>query len=153
MAKLIAGGLGTQIMHISIGGFDTHSQQANAHTELLQAVDAGISAFYEDLNQMGVANDVLMMTFSEFGRRVRENGSQGTDHGSVAPMFILGNPTNGGIFGEHPSLSNLDKNKDMLHQIDFRSVYATVLKSWLGVDSADILGTKFENLGFVNGPS
>lgn len=151
IAQLIAGGLGTQIMHVSIGGFDTHASQAATHTELLQSVDTGLAAFYQDLIQLGVADDVLMMTFSEFGRRVRENGSLGTDHGTAAPMFILGNPAKAGLYGQHPGLgvNDLDKNGDMIYQVDFRSVYSTVLESWLGVDPADVLGQKFENLGFV----
>jgi uncharacterized protein (DUF1501 family) len=92
-----------------------------------------------------------MMSFSEFGRRVRENGSSGTDHGTAAPMFILGDPTNAGIIGDHPGLgvNDLDDNNDLVHEIDFRSVYSTVLESWLGVDPADILGERFENLNFV----
>lgn len=151
LAKLIAGGLSTQIMHVSIGGFDTHSQQAQDHAGLLQAVDSGLAAFYQDLVQMGVADDVLLMTFSEFGRRVRENGSLGTDHGTAAPMFVMGNPAQGGLFGAHPSLSasDLDDNEDMVFQVDFRSVYSTVLESWLGVEPTDILGARYENLGFV----
>jgi len=151
VAQLIAGDLGTQIMHVSIGGFDTHASQDAAHTELLQSVDAGVDAFYQDLIQLGVADDVLLMTFSEFGRRVRENGSLGTDHGTAAPMFILGNPVQAGLYGQHPGLgaNDLDKNGDMVYQVDFRSVYSTVLESWLGVDPADVLGQKFENLGFV----
>ncbi|HEY5596204.1 MAG TPA: DUF1501 domain-containing protein [Candidatus Bipolaricaulota bacterium] len=151
LAKLIAGGLSTQIMHVSIGGFDTHSQQAQDHVGLLQAVDTGLAAFYQDLVQMGVADDVLLMTFSEFGRRVRENGSLGTDHGTAAPMFVMGNPAQGGLFGAHPSLnaSDLDDNEDMVFQVDFRSVYSTVLESWLGVEPTDVLGARYENLGFV----
>jgi len=151
IAKLISGGLGTQIMHVTIGGFDTHSQQAKTHTELLQAVDGGLGALYEDLGQLGIADDVLLMSFSEFGRRVKENGSQGTDHGTAAPMFVLGNGAQGGLYGQQPGLgkNDLDKNGDLLFQVDFRSVYSTVLESWLGVDPADVLGQRFENLGFV----
>lgn len=151
IAQLIGGGLGTQIMHVSIGGFDTHAEQPEMHANLLSSVDTGVAAFYEDLVNMGVADDVLLMSFSEFGRRVRENGSSGTDHGTSAPMFILGNPTIAGLYGEHPGLdtNSLDNNGDMLHNVDFRSVYSTVLESWLGVDPADILGARYENLGFV----
>jgi len=142
---------GADVMHVSIGGFDTHSQQAQDHVGLLQAVDTGLAAFYQDLVQMGVADDVLLMTFSEFGRRVRENGSLGTDHGTAAPMFVMGNPAQGGLFGAHPSLnaSDLDDNEDMVFQVDFRSVYSTVLESWLGVEPTDVLGARYENLGFV----
>jgi len=151
LAQMIGGGLGTQIMHVSIGGFDTHAEQPDAHANLLNSVDTGVAAFYEDLVSMGVSDDVLLMSFSEFGRRVRENGSSGTDHGTAAPMFILGNPTVSGIYGQHPGLgvNALDNNGDMAHHVDFRSVYSTVLENWLGVDPTDILGARYENLGFV----
>ncbi len=149
VAKLIAGGLGTQVMHVQIGGFDTHAEQSEMHAQLLSAVDTGVAAFYQDLAGMGLADDVLMMTFSEFGRRVRENGSLGTDHGTAAPMFVLGNPARGGVLGEPPDLRDLDDNGDLKFAIDFRSVYATVLERWLGVDAADVLGARYELLEFV----
>lgn len=153
IAQIIAAGVGTQIMHVAIGGFDTHANQSIerpvSHQTLLERVDAGMNALYQDLTQMGIANDVLIMTFSEFGRRVRENGSQGTDHGTAAPLFALGNRVKGGLFGQYPSLSQLDNNGDLIHTVDFRSVYATVLEDWLKADSKSILRGNFENLGFV----
>jgi len=115
----------------------------------LERVDSGINAFHQDLVQMGVANDVLIMTFSEFGRRVKENGSQGTDHGTAAPLFVLGNRVKGGLFGQYPSLSQLDNNGDLIYTVDFRSVYATILEDWLKADAKTILRGSFENLGFV----
>lgn len=152
VAQIIAGGMGTQILYVTIGGFDTHAEQNTArvnHPMLLESVDKGLSAFYQDVTQLGVAEHILMMTFSEFGRRVRENGSLGTDHGTAAPIFILGNRVKSGLHGEHPSLRRLDESGDLIHSIDFRSIYATVLEDWLGADAQTILGKKFEKLGFI----
>ena len=120
--------------------------QAPTTPGLLATVDAGIKAFYDDLVAHNIADDVTIMTFSEFGRRVRENGSQGTDHGTAAPMFVIGNNLNGGIYGDYPSLTNLDSNQDLIHTVDFRQVYATVLEDWLQVDSTDILDQSYNKL-------
>ena len=117
IAQIIAGGIGTQILYVTIGGFDTHAEQNTArvnHPMLLETVDKGLDAFYRDISQMGVADDIVMMTFSEFGRRVRENGSLGTDHGTAAPMFVIGDRVKGGLHGEHPSLTKLDDNGDLI---------------------------------------
>lgn len=152
IAQIIAGGIGTQILYVTIGGFDTHAEQNTArvnHPMLLDTVDKGLDAFYQDISQMGVADNIVMMTFSEFGRRVRENGSLGTDHGTAAPMLILGNRVKGGLHGEHPSLTRLDDNGDLIYTVDFRSVYATILEDWLGADAQAVLGRKFEKLGFI----
>jgi uncharacterized protein (DUF1501 family) len=152
IAQIIAGGIGTQILYVTIGGFDTHAEQNTArvnHPVLLETVDKGLDAFYRDISQMGVADDIVMMTFSEFGRRVRENGSLGTDHGTAAPMFVIGDRVKGGLHGEHPSLTKLDDNGDLIYTVDFRSVYATILEDWLGADSQAILGKRFEKLGFL----
>ncbi|MCL6642145.1 MAG: DUF1501 domain-containing protein [Candidatus Bipolaricaulota bacterium] len=152
IAQIIAGGIGTQILYVTIGGFDTHAEQNTArvnHPMLLETVDKGLDAFYRDISQMGVAEDIVMMTFSEFGRRVRENGSLGTDHGTAAPMFVIGDRVKGGLHGEHPSLTKLDDNGDLMYTVDFRSVYATILEEWLGADSQAILGKRFERLGFL----
>jgi uncharacterized protein (DUF1501 family) len=89
------------------------------------------------------------MTFSEFGRRVRENGSQGTDHGTAGPMFLLGNHVRGGLYGEHPSLVALDDNRNLRYEVDFRSVYGTALEGWLGADQVGALGARYENVGFL----
>lgn len=152
IAQIIAGGIGTQILYVTIGGFDTHAEQNTArvnHPMLLETVDQGLAAFYHDISQMGVAENILLMTFSEFGRRVRENGSLGTDHGTAAPMLVLGNRVKGGLHGEHPSLAKLDDNGDLIYTVDFRSVYATILEDWLGADAQAILGKKFEKLGLI----
>ncbi|MCI2430302.1 DUF1501 domain-containing protein [Candidatus Acetothermia bacterium] len=152
VAQIIAGGIGTQILYVTIGGFDTHAEQNTArvnHPMLLESIDKGLSALYQDVTQMGLAENVLMMTFSEFGRRVRENGSLGTDHGTAAPIFVLGHRVKGGLHGEHPSLRRLDESGDLIHSIDFRSIYATVLEDWLGADAQTILGKRFEKLSFI----
>ncbi|MBI1743162.1 DUF1501 domain-containing protein [Candidatus Acetothermia bacterium] len=150
IAQMIAGSLGTQILFISIGGFDTHANQAKDHETLWSYVDGGLASFYQDLQQLKVADNVLMMTYSEFGRRVRENGSRGTDHGTAAPMFVLGNKVKGGLYSEYPSLTNLDSNSNLIHTVDFRSVYNTILEDWMGAEAEKVLGGKFDNLHFLN---
>ncbi len=130
MAGMIAGGLDTRVYYISLTGFDTHANQANLHERLLQTLAEGIAAFQTDLENLGQAERVLGMTFSEFGRRVAENGSRGTDHGKAAPMFIFGLPVKPGFVGEHPDLEDLYDGDLKLHT-DFRSVYAVVLDDWL----------------------
>jgi uncharacterized protein (DUF1501 family) len=148
IAQIISGGLGTQILFISIGGFDTHASQAPDHNTLWGYVDSGLGAFYQDLAQLKVAENVTLMTYSEFGRRVKENGSRGTDHGTAAPMFVLGNKIKGGLYGDYPSLTNLDKDGNLIFSVDFRAVYHTILESWMGADVEKVLGGKFTNLGF-----
>jgi uncharacterized protein (DUF1501 family) len=145
-AQLIDGGMGARIFYVSIDGFDTHSGQggaAGAHASLLQQVSDGISAFYRDLAGRGHKNRLTVMTFSEFGRRAHENGSKGTDHGSGAPMFLVGGGVKSGIVGEHPSLTKLQEG-NLIHSTDFRSVYAAVLDRWLGVDAKNVLGAEFK---------
>lgn len=148
MAGMIAGGLDTRVYYISLTGFDTHANQANLHERLLQTLAEGIAAFQTDLENLGQAERVLGMTFSEFGRRVAENGSRGTDHGKAAPMFIFGLPVKPGFVGEHPGLEDLYDGDLKLHT-DFRSVYAAVLEDWLKVDSEAILGRKFDKVKIV----
>lgn len=148
VAQMIAANLGTRVFYVSLGGFDTHSNQKPAHANLLTTVSEGLAAFQKDLEQMGKADGVLILGFSEFGRRVRENGSGGTDHGAAGPMFAIGNPVTAGLYGEAPSLTNLDDG-DLRHTVDFRSVYATVLENWFKVPSQAILGGNYERLGFL----
>lgn len=142
IAQMIAGGLPTRVYYASQGGYDTHSQQANAHQNLLNDFNQSLSAFVADIKQQGNFPRVLIMTFSEFGRRVAENGSGGTDHGTAAPMYLFGEKFKSTVVGEHPSLKDLDQG-DLKFKIDFRSIYATVLEDWLKVPSAGILGRKF----------
>lgn len=139
VARLIDSGLPTRIYYVTRDGFDTHSNQREAHAALLDDVSSSISAFVEDLEVQGNGDRVALMSFSEFGRRVRENASGGTDHGTAAPMFMIGSSVKPGTLGDHPSLTDLDDG-DLKYQIDYRSVYAEVLENWLGVKSPAIVG-------------
>ena len=149
-AQLIDADLGARIFYVAIEGFDTHSGQAPLHNLLMLQVSTAISAFYKDLAARGHKDRLLIMTFSEFGRRAKENGSRGTDHGSAAPMFLLGGKVKGGIVGKHPSLTDIPMS-NLLHHTDFRQVYATVLDKWLGVDSKAVLGGKYEAVDVLKG--
>lgn len=140
VANLIAGGLSSRIYYVFQGGYDTHAGQKNRHNQLMTELSNAVAAFQKDLVQQGNAPRVLTLAFSEFGRRLRENGSQGTDHGAAGPMFLFGPGVKPGVHGRHPSLAAADlDNGDLKHAIDFRSVYATVLEKWLGTPSQPIL--------------
>src|SRR5437667_2668886 len=129
---MIAGGLPTRVYYTSQGGFDTHAGQANAHERLMGELNDALTAFAADLKQQGNFDRVLLMTFSEFGRRVAENASGGTDHGAAAPMFIVGGKLKAGFLGRQPSLAPVDLvNGDLKYNVDFRCVYAAGLESWL----------------------
>lgn len=144
VSRLIAGGMPTRIYYLSLGGFDTHTQQAGAHERLLKEMGDAVAAFLSDLKAQGNLGRVSLMTFSEFGRRVRENASGGTDHGAAAPMFLAGGGIKSGLLGKMPSLAPQDLfDGDVKYNTDFRSVYATVLEKHLGVKSAGILRTQF----------
>ncbi|MGA3109613.1 MAG: DUF1501 domain-containing protein [Candidatus Bathyarchaeia archaeon] len=145
-AQVVASSLKPTIVYLQIGGFDTHANQKNTQANLLKTVSDGVAAFYQDMDSKGKADDTLIMTFSEFGRRVNENGSLGTDHGTAEPMFLIGGRVSGGLYGDYPSLSNLDSNGDLIHTVDFRQVYASVLQDWLGTDPTQVLSSQFEKL-------
>ncbi|MFN0074311.1 MAG: DUF1501 domain-containing protein [Chloroflexota bacterium] len=149
VAQILAADLGTRIFFTSLGGFDTHAGQANTHGTLLGTLSQGLSAFYRDLERIGRADDVVIMTFSEFGRRAQQNGSAGTDHGTAEPVFVLGGGVKGGIYGPNPDLSDLDEIGDLKFHTDFRSVYATVLERWLGSSSESVLGGRFHLMPFL----
>lgn len=150
IARIIGGGVGTTVAYARLGGFDTHANQATRQQQLLAALSDGLDAFWKDMTARGLAGRVLLFTFSEFGRRVKENGGAGTDHGTAGPMFVLGDKVKGAkVYGDPPDLRNLDSNGDLKYQIDFRRVYATVLSRWLDADPAEVLGGRFEPLGFV----
>jgi len=148
IAKLITGGLTTRVYYAGIGGFDTHANQPNGHGNLLTSLSEAVAAFHRDLELQGRGKNVMTMTFSEFGRRVQENGSRGTDHGAASVMFAIGGGLRGGVFGEYPSLTNLDDG-DLRFTTDFRGVYATVLDSWLAAPSETVLRGKFTPVKFV----
>ena len=157
IAEAIVQKLGLRVGYVTIGGFDTHADQDTKsttapghHSSLLTDLAEGLAAFYADLTAHGMADDVIVMTWSEFGRRVHENGSRGTDHGTAAPLFVLGKPVLGGVYGEPPDLSSasLDHNGNLVNTVDFRSIYATVL-DWLGAPSASVLGQSFSDQRFL----
>ncbi len=130
-----------RVYYTALDGFDTHGQQAGTHRNLLTQVSEAVSGFLKELNDQKLADDVCVFLFSEFGRRVMENGSLGTDHGAAAPVFVLGNRVTGGLQGGVPDLAHLDQG-DVRHQIDFRDVYAALLADWLGVDPSLVLGPR-----------
>jgi len=148
IAAAVAGGIGLRVAHVQLGGFDTHSRQEVDQTKLLGQLSDAITAFYADLAASGKANSTVTMTWSEFGRRAAQNASDGTDHGSAAPMFIVGGAVKGGMFGELPPLDNLDAG-NLRFTTDFRSVYATLLDRWLGADANALLGASYDRLNFL----
>lgn len=145
-AQMIVTQPAVKICHVVLGGFDTHQQEGTRQTALLAYVDAAVSAFMQDLAAHGQADRVVLMTWSEFGRRVAENGSRGTDHGSAAPVFVVGKPVAGGLHGEAPSLTSLIDGGNLKYTVDFRSVYQTMIRDWLGGDAAPVLGGTFTEL-------
>lgn len=153
VARLIAGGLKTKIYMVSLGGFDTHSNQADSgspttgtHATLLSRLSQAISAFQDDLNFLGVTDRVVGMTFSEFGRRIISNGSFGTDHGAGAPMILFGDAVQSGIIGTNPVIpANANVNDNIAMQYDFRSVYSSVLNEWFCVPAADLSQIMLQN--------
>jgi uncharacterized protein (DUF1501 family) len=151
VAGAIVLGIGSRVFWVETGGFDTHAQQgsgAGAYGNLMGTLGDGLWAFYNDVRNQGLANDTTVIVFSEFGRRISENGSGGTDHGAAGLMMALGGMVRGGLYGTAASLApgnpTLENNSgDVRHEIDFRSVYARVLDQWLGVNSAPILNGDF----------
>jgi uncharacterized protein (DUF1501 family) len=145
-AQIIGSKLGTRVLYVQHGSFDTHATQRQTQDRLLAEFAEATSAFFADLAAHGSERRVLLMTFSEFGRRVAENGSRGTDHGTAAPVFLIGGAIKGGVIGTHPSLDDLDDG-NLRFATDFRGVYATVLETWFNRLSAPILNGRFPILG------
>jgi len=146
ISSMIGAGLKTRVYYASMGSFDTHAGQGGAqgrHGQLLGQFSQAVKAFYSELKAQGNDARVMSLAFSEFGRRVAQNQSQGTDHGTAAPMFLFGPMIKAGVVGEHPSFRDLD-NGDLKYKIDFRSVYAGVLENWMKSDSEEILEEKFQ---------
>jgi uncharacterized protein (DUF1501 family) len=151
IAQVYLAGLGTRVMYTTApqNSFDTHASEPPKHTQLWQDVSNGVSAFYQDLKEHNAAENVVMLLFTEFGRRVHDNGS-GTDHGSGGIAFVIGDAVKGGLYGEYPSLAPeklLDG--DLHYNNDFRSTYATLVEKWLGLDSKPIVGGSFEQHAFL----
>ncbi|MCH8044875.1 MAG: DUF1501 domain-containing protein [Planctomycetes bacterium] len=148
VAQLIDADLGTRVYYVTLNGFDTHAAQNNAHAALLGELAGALTAFSEDLKSRGHDRRVLTLAFSEFGRRLRENASAGTDHGAAAPLFLIGPRVKPGLIGRHPSLTDLTSG-DLKYHTDFRRVYATLLENWLGWKSAEVLGGKYKPLNVL----
>ncbi len=145
IAGIVKAGFGTRIYYTSLDGFDTHANQANAHAALLTELSDSVEAFHKDLAGAGQGDRVAVLAFSEFGRRVAENASAGTDHGAAAPVFLVGPVAKAGLIGDHPKFDDLDDG-DLKHHTDFRRVYAGLLEGWLGMPSEPILGPGFPAL-------
>jgi uncharacterized protein (DUF1501 family) len=153
VANMIRAGIKTRVYYVSMGSFDTHSGQGGQqgrHAQLLTQFSGAVAAFYRDLKAQSNDSRVLTMSFSEFGRRVGQNASGGTDHGTAAPMMLFGPMVNAGVHGSHPSLADLD-NGDLKYKIDFRTVYADLLENWLSTDSRAVLGGRYNPLGVLAG--
>jgi uncharacterized protein (DUF1501 family) len=150
VAKLIGGGLPTRIFYVSQGGYDTHTNQVPTQARLLKDLGDAVKSFTDDMKAQGNMQRVLVMTFSEFGRRVSDNANGGTDHGAAAPMFVIGEKLKAGLLGQYPSLAPADLYQgDVKYNVDFRCVYAAVLENWLKTKSEPVLGRKFPPLQFV----
>ena len=140
--------LGTRIYFTQHTSFDTHGGELTVHAKLWRDVAGAVSDFYADLKEHGRENDVVILAYSEFGRRIQDNGS-GTDHGSGGVAFVIGDPVKGGMYGEYPSLKEEDQlNGDLHFNNDFRSTYSTILNQWLGLDAASIVNGQFEQFEF-----
>lgn len=146
-ARFLASDVGARVVWVTTGGFDTHADQGATHSNLLGELAGALDAFLEDLDVRGLSARTAVMVWSEFGRRVQENGSLGTDHGTGGASFFLGAPVNGGIYGDLPDLHRLDENGNLVFDVDFRSLYETVFAKHLGVDPRLVLEQPFERLG------
>jgi len=148
VAQLLKGGARSRLFYAIQAGYDTHSAQIYTHSTLLRDFSRALKSFLDDLKAAKLDDRVVVLAFSEFGRRVKENDSQGTDHGTAGPVFLAGTPVKGGLVGAAPDLANLDDG-DLKMQIDFRQVYATLLDDWLGVDPKSVLGGSFEKVAIL----
>ena len=153
IAQVHLADLGTRVLYTTspYNAFDTHSTQAGAHARLLSDTSRAVADFRQDMTEHGRGDEVLLLVFTEFGRRARDNGG-GTDHGTGGCCWVIGDRVKGGFYGEYPSLKpgDLEDGGDLLHNVDFRSVYTTILEDWMGLDSKPIVGGSFEKLGFLN---
>src|SRR5713226_3879954 len=152
-AELIVTGTGVKVLHVTLGGFDTHYTELNRHDALMAYFDSAVTAFHDDLTAYEMADRVMIATWSEFGRRPKENASGGTDHGTASPIFLIGDGVKGGLYGETPNLAKLDQLGNLSYAVDFRAVYQEILASHLGVDAKEILGQTFDRVAFVKAPA
>jgi uncharacterized protein (DUF1501 family) len=148
-AQLIVTGTGVKILHLTLGGFDTHYTQQQRHDDLMGYFDGAVSAFHADLAAHGMSDRVLIATWSEFGRRPKENASAGTDHGTSAPVFLMGDGVKGGLYGAAPSLTKLDTRGNLEYNVDFRSVYQEILEGHLEVDAKEVFAQSFDRLAIL----
>jgi len=149
-AQFINSGINSQVYYVSMGGFDTHVNQSKRQDKLLNVYAESMDIFIKDLEKSDTFKDTLVLTFSEFGRRVKQNAANGTDHGAANNVFVIGkNLSKPGFYNEAPNLLDLDKNNDLKYTVDFRSIYATVLKNWLEVNDGQVLNKSFKTLDFI----
>jgi uncharacterized protein (DUF1501 family) len=151
-AQIIAADLGVRVLFVSQDGYDTHSEQAGSHGALLEDLSGSLAAFQKDLVGLNRQDRVMSMVFSEFGRRVDENGSRGTDHGAASTLFVVGAHAKAGLYGDYPSLAELGDG-DLIYNTDFRSVYAALLDGWMACPSQALLGAGFPALDIVARPA
>jgi len=149
IASMILADAGPRMYFVIQGGYDTHSNQLGDHEKLLLELDGSLDAFYRDLVDHGQDQRVVILTYSEFGRRVEDNASGGTDHGSAGPMFVLGSRVRGGLYGSPPSLNDLDPDGNLKFRIDFRQVYASILADWIGADPVEVLFDSYASIPFL----
>ena len=152
IAKLLSGGLYTPIFLTHQYGYDTHNNQLNDHNNLMSVLSSSIGTFFQDIENLGLKDRVLLLTTSEFGRRPFENGSEGTDHGTAAPQLLFGSKVKGGIYGSDPNMTEFDNNENLLHEFDFRQLYSTVMSEWFNLpytDIENILYHDFETLPII----
>jgi uncharacterized protein (DUF1501 family) len=148
VASILDARIGSRVVSVELRGFDSHNNQRAQHDGRMRVLDRALTAFLDDLKGRSIADDVMVVVFSEFGRRVQENGSRGTDHGTAGPMLVCGPNIKGGLYGKHPSLTELDAG-DLKFTTDFRSVYATAIERWLGIDSEKVLGARYAPIPLV----
>lgn len=147
-AAILDADIGTRVLSVELGGFDTHTDERARHDQLMRTLDLSLTAFLDDLERSEVGRDAVVVVFSEFGRRVAENGSRGTDHGTAGPVFVAGARVTGGLYGAHPSLTELDAG-DLVYTTDFRSVYGEVIRGCFDVPAQRVLGERYPRLGFL----
>lgn len=148
VARMIGAEMPTSVYYVSLDGFDTHANQADAHAGLLRELGDAVNAFMQEVTRQGNAKRVLLFSFSEFGRRVRENASHGTDHGTAGPVFLAGGAIKTGLIGKHPPLDRLEQG-DLKFHTDYRRIYAAILENWFQVDSRPVLNAKYEPLDIL----